>query len=159
MCNTTSDRSNTTWIWRGWELNIFWYSGYGVQYSTFGQSVDPWHRNIERKKWNFRTKLRRTCPILHQNWEDESGKNVDTTKKLNNTTPNGKRIKTNCGRIGESETQYSVFFLMSVISESIEQVGKKNVDVILWRNKMGGRFSRVYDRKTSIKKKVVVLTK
>ncbi len=49
VCNTPFDRSNTTWIWRGWVLNIFWYSGYGVQYSTIGQSVAPWHRNIEEK--------------------------------------------------------------------------------------------------------------
>jgi len=48
---------------------------------------------------------------------------------------------------------------MLVINESIEQVGRKKVDVILWRNKMGGRLPRVYDRKTSMKKKVVVLTK
>ncbi len=45
------------------------------------------------------------------------------------------------------------FFLMLVKNESIEQVGRKKVDVILWRNKMGGRLPRVYDRKTSIKKK------
>ncbi len=44
------------------------------------------------------------------------------------------------------------FFLMLVINESIAQVGKKKVDVMLWRNKMGGRLPRVYDRKTSIKK-------
>jgi uncharacterized cysteine cluster protein YcgN (CxxCxxCC family) len=50
------------------------------------------------------------------------------------------------------------FFLMLVINESIEQVGRKKVDVILWRNKMGGRLPRVYDRKTSMKKKIVVLT-
>jgi hypothetical protein len=30
--------------------------------------------------------------------------------------------------------------------------------VILWRNKMGGRLPRVYDKKTSMKKKIVVLT-
>ena len=29
---------------------------------------------------------------------------------MNNTTPNGERIKTNCGSIGESKTQYSEFF-------------------------------------------------
>ncbi len=51
------------------------------------------------------------------------------------------------------------FFVMLVINESIEQVWRKKVDVILWRNKMGGRLPRVYDRKTSMKKKVVVLTK
>ena len=51
------------------------------------------------------------------------------------------------------------FFLMLVIIESIEQFLRKKVDVILWRNKMGGRLPRVYDRKTSMKKKVVVLTK
>ena len=51
------------------------------------------------------------------------------------------------------------FFLMLEINESIEQVGKKKVDVMLWRNKMGGRLPRVYDRKTSFKKKFVVLTK
>ena len=78
---------------------------------------------------------------------------------MNNTTPNGERIKTNRGSIGESKTQYSKFFLMLVINESIEQVGRKKVDVILWRNKMGGRLPRVYDKKTSMKKKVVVLTK
>ncbi len=50
------------------------------------------------------------------------------------------------------------FFLMLVVIESIEQFLKKKVDVILWRNKMGGRLPRVYDRKTSMKKKVVVLT-
>ena len=50
------------------------------------------------------------------------------------------------------------FFLMLVINESIEQVWKKKVDVILWRNKMGGRLPRVYDRKTSMKTKIVVLT-
>jgi hypothetical protein len=48
---------------------------------------------------------------------------------------------------------------MLVIKESIEQVGRKIVDVILWRNKMGGRLPRVYDQKTSMKKKIVVLTK
>jgi len=48
--------------------------------------------------------------------------------------------------------------LMLVVIESIEQFLKKKVDVILWRNKMGGRLPRVYDRKTSMKKKVVVLT-
>ena len=52
-----------------------------------------------------------------------------------------------------------VFFVMLEINESIEQVVKKKVDVMLWRNKMGGRLPRVYDRKTSMKKKVVVLTK
>jgi hypothetical protein len=31
------------------------------------------------------------------------------------------------------------FFVMLVINESIEQIWRKNVDVILWRNKMGGR--------------------
>ena len=80
VCNTTFDRSNTTWIWRVWVWNIFWNSGYVVQYSTRGQSVEPWHRNIEERTWNFRTKLRRTRSILHQNWEDESEINVDTTK-------------------------------------------------------------------------------
>jgi hypothetical protein len=50
------------------------------------------------------------------------------------------------------------FFLMLVIIESIEHFLRKKVDVILWRNKMGGRLPRVYDRKTSMKKKVVVLT-
>ena len=50
------------------------------------------------------------------------------------------------------------FFLMIGINESIEQVGRKKVDVILCRNKMGGRLPRVYDRKTSMKKKIVVLT-
>jgi hypothetical protein len=45
-------------------------------------------------------------------------------------------------------------------NESIEQVLKKKVDVMLWRNKMGGRLPRVYDRKTSIiKKNFVVLRK
>ncbi len=51
------------------------------------------------------------------------------------------------------------FVLMLVINESIEQVGRKKGDVILWRNKIGGRLPRVYDKKTSMKKKVVVLTK
>ncbi len=51
------------------------------------------------------------------------------------------------------------FFVMLVINESIEQVGRKKVDVILWRNNMGGRLPRVYDKKTSMKKKVVVWTK
>ena len=37
-------------------------------------------------------------------------KNFDTTQKWDNTTPNGDRIKTNRGSIGESKTQYSVFF-------------------------------------------------
>ncbi len=46
---------------------------------------------------------------------------------------------------------------MLVINERIEQVGKKKVDVILWRNKMGGRLPRVYDRKMSIKKVVVLM--
>ena len=45
------------------------------------------------------------------------------------------------------------FFLMLVINESIEQVGRKKVNVILWRNKMGSRLPRVYDEKTSMKKK------
>ena len=106
----------------------------------------------------MRTKLRSTRPILHQSSEDELGNNVDTTQKWDNTTPNGDRIKTNRGSIGESKTQYSVFFLMLVIIESIEHFLRKKVDVILWRNKMGGRLPRVYDRKTSMKKKVVVLT-
>jgi hypothetical protein len=44
------------------------------------------------------------------------------------------------------------FFVMLEINESIEQVLKKKVDVMLWRNKMGGRLPRVYDRKASIKK-------
>ncbi len=61
------------------------------------------------------------------------------------------------GSIVESKTQYSVFFLMLEINESIEQVVKKKVDVMLWRNKMGGRLPRVYDRKTSIKNNFVVL--
>ena len=51
------------------------------------------------------------------------------------------------------------FFVMLEINESIEQVVKKKVDVMLWRNKMGGRLPRVYDRKTSIKKNFVVLMK
>ena len=50
------------------------------------------------------------------------------------------------------------FFLMLVVIESIEHFLTKKVDVILWRNKMGGRLPRVYDRKTSMKKNVVVLT-
>ncbi len=50
------------------------------------------------------------------------------------------------------------FVLMLVINKSIEQVGRKKGDVILWRNKIGGRLPRVYDQKTSMKKKVVVLT-
>ncbi len=100
----------------------------------------------------MRTKLRSARHILPKSLEDDSGKNVDTTQKRYNTTPNGKRIKTNCGSIRESKTQYSKFFLMLVINESIEQVGRKKVDVILWRNKMGGRLPRVYDKKTSMKK-------
>ncbi len=102
----------------------------------------------------MRTKIRSTRLILHQSSEEELGKNVDTTQKWYNTTPNGDRMKTNCGSIGDSKTQYSVFFLMLVINESIEQVWwRKKVDVILWRNKMGGRLPRVYDRKTCMKKK------
>ncbi len=97
--------------------------------------------------------------MLHQSSEEEIAKNFDTTQKWDNTTPIGDRIKTNRGSIGESKTQYSVFFLMLLINESIEQVWRKKVHVILWRNKMGGRLPRVYDRKTSMKKKVVVLTK
>ncbi len=58
----------------------------------------------------MRTKLRSTCHILHQSGEDELRKNVDATQKLDNTTPNGERIITNRGSIGESKTQYSVFF-------------------------------------------------
>ncbi len=49
------------------------------------------------------------------------------------------------------------FFVMLEKNECIEQVLKKKVDVMLWRNKMGGRLPRVYDRKTSIKKNFVVL--
>ncbi len=51
-----------------------------------------------------------------------------------------------------------LFSLMLVIIQSIENFLRKKIDVILWRNKMGGRLPRVYDRKTSMKKKVVVLT-
>jgi hypothetical protein len=56
------------------------------------------------------TKLRSTRLILHQSSEEELAKNVDTTQKWDNTTPNGDRIETNRGSIVEIKTQYSGFF-------------------------------------------------
>ncbi len=51
------------------------------------------------------------------------------------------------------------FVIMLVIKESIDEVGREKGDVILFSNKFGGRLPRANDEKTSMKKKVVVLTK